>query len=312
MRIGISTSAALLFLSAVSPHLHLVTGFSTHHSSGALFSSSPATLIGSSLFSVPVPAAPNGFHSALDCRLFSSTNAEDIKISTSALDQAKSASTNVFGDEGVDVLEFELKHHKPLGCTAEESLVEGKDGAKHVFVSKVNAEGNAAKGGIKEGDVILAVTGSFEDVMVVAGLGLGKVQPLIAGHPEDEPISIFVARGTDVQSEHDTALVDICTFNEGLDSQIEECIISMNTYDYGFEEDEPTVECGDDDSECLIDQMYGSWGDEMSEFTEQADVDDGATDEQPVKKPAPWSSRSSPSGTFVRDPKTGEMRNIDA
>ena len=29
-------------------------------------------------------------------------------------------------------------------------------------------------------------------------------------------------------------------------------------------------------------------------------------------KPKPWSSRSSPSGTFVRDPVTGEMRNIDA
>ena len=59
--------------------------------------------------------------------------------------------------------------------------------------------------------------------------------------------------------------------------------------------------------------MYGSWGDEMSEVTEKADADDNATEEQPVKKkPAPWSSRSSPSGTFVRDPKTGEMRNIDA
>jgi len=303
MRIGISASAALLCLTAAPPQS--AGAFSTgHHSSSgfaAFFSSSPATLIGS------------------NSRLLSSTstNAEDVEISTSssaaALDQAKSASANLFGDEGVDVLEFELKQHKPLGCTAEESLVEGKDGATHVFVSQVKAEGNASKAGIKEGDVILAVTGSFEDVMVVAGLGLEKVQPLIAGHPEDEPISIFVARGTNVQSEHDTALVDICTFNEGLDSQIEECIVGLNTYDYAFEEDEPTIDCGDDDSECLIDQMYGSWGDEMSEFTEKADADDGATEEQPAKKkPAPWSSRSSPSGTFVRDPKTGEMRNIDA
>ena len=304
MRICISASAALLCLTAAPPQSTCAFSTGQHSSSGvaALFSSSPATLIGS------------------NSRLLSSTstNAEVVEISTTgtaaALDQAKSASANLFGDEGVDVLEFELKHHKPLGCTAEESLVEGKDGATHVFVSKVNAEGNAAKAGIKEGDVILAVTGSFEDVMVVAGLGLANVQPLIAGHPEDEPISIFVARGTNVQSEHDTALVDICTFNEGLDSQIEECIVGLNTYDYAFEEDEPTIDCGDDDddSECLIDQMYGSWGDEMSEFTEKADADDDATEEQPAKKPAPWSSRSSPSGTFVRDPKTGEMRNIDA
>ena len=303
MRICIPPMAALLSLVSVPPHL--TAAFLSHHSSsGALFSSSShATLIGSSL----LPAH------RFDTRLLSSTNTEDVDISTTAMDQAGLASSNLFGDEGVDVLEFELKSHKPLGCTAEESLIEGKDGAKHVFVSKVNAEGNAAKAGIKEGDVILAVTGSFEDVMVVAGQPLEKVQPLIAGHPEDEPISIYVARGTNVQSEHDTALVDICTFNEGLDSQIEECIIGLNSYDYDFEDEEPTIDCGDDDSECLIDQMYGSWGDEMSEFSSKADVDDDVAEEQPAKKkPAPWSSRSSPSGTFVRDPQTGEMRNIDA
>ena len=303
MRTCIHPLAALLSLSAVPPHLTVAFSTTHHSSSGALFSSSHATFIGSSLF----PARKLG------TRLLSSTNAEGVQISTGAMEQAKLASSNLFGDEGVDVLEFELKSHKPLGCTAEESLIEGKDGAKHVFVSKVNAEGNAAKAGIKEGDVILAVTGSFEDVMVVAGQPLEKVQPLIAGHPEDEPISIYVARGTNVQSEHDTALVDICTFNEGLDSQIEECIVDLNTYDYGFEDEEPTIDCSDDDSECLIDQMYGSWGDEMSEFADKVDAVDEATEEQPVKKkPAPWSSRSSPSGTFVRDPKTGEMRNIDA
>ena len=305
MRICIRPLAALLYLLSVPPHHTAAFSITHHSSSGALFSSSHATLIGPSL----LPAHTGRF----DTRLLSSTNAEDVETSTTAMDQAELASSNLFGEESVDVLEFELKSHKPLGCTAEESLIEGKDGAKHVFVSKVNAEGNAAKAGIKEGDVILAVTGSFEDVMVVAGQPLEKVQPLIAGHPEDEPISIYVARGTKVQSEHETALVDICTFNEGLDSQIEECIVGLNTYDYGFEDEEPTIDCGDDDSECLIDQIYGSWGDEMSEFSNKADIDDDVTEEQPAKKkPAPWSSRSSPSGTFVRDPNSGEMRNIDA
>jgi hypothetical protein len=35
-------------------------------------------------------------------------------------------------------------------------------------------------------------------------------------------------------------------------------------------------------------------------------------DEKPKKKKvAPWASRSSGSGTYVRDPKTGKMVNID-
>ena len=38
---------------------------------------------------------------------------------------------------------------------------------------------------------------------------------------------------------------------------------------------------------------------------------EGEDDTKEIKKPAPWSSRSSPSGTFVRDPKTGKMVNID-
>jgi hypothetical protein len=35
------------------------------------------------------------------------------------------------------------------------------------------------------------------------------------------------------------------------------------------------------------------------------------SDEASAKKVKPWSSRSSGSGTYVRDPETGEMRNID-
>ena len=111
MRICISASAALLCLTAAPPQS--AGAFSTgHHSSSgvaALFSSSPATLTSMGSNSRLLSSA--------------STNAEDVEISTSsaaaALDQAKLASTNLFGDEGVDVLEFELKHHKPLGCTAE-------------------------------------------------------------------------------------------------------------------------------------------------------------------------------------------------
>jgi hypothetical protein len=134
-----------------------------------------------------------------------------------------------------------------------------------------------------------------------------------------------VARGTDVQTKHDTMLVDICTFNEGLDSQIEECIVGLNSYGMAFgddddDDDDEPAECADDDTECLLDQMHGSWEDEMSGLMDgggeaKTGKGGGADEEEEgaAKEPkiAPWSSRSSPSGTFVRDPKTGEMRNID-
>ena len=56
-----------------------------------------------------------------------------------AFEQAKASCEQLFGPS-VDVYEFELKEHKPLGCTVEESLVEEDDSSKHVFVSKVGVE----------------------------------------------------------------------------------------------------------------------------------------------------------------------------
>ena len=50
-----------------------------------------------------------------------------------------------------------------------------QDGAKHVFVSKVTEGGNADKAGIEVGDVIVGVSGSFEDVVEVIGSGLDRV-----------------------------------------------------------------------------------------------------------------------------------------
>ena len=90
------------------------------------------------------------------------------------LAQARSAAERFFGPN-IDILQYTLQTHKPLGCTAEQSLVEEDDGSKHVFVSKVKKDGNAAKAGIVEGDVIIGVTGSFDDVMIVTGLGLEDV-----------------------------------------------------------------------------------------------------------------------------------------
>ena len=89
-----------------------------------------------------------------------------------ALSQARTAAERYFDPDTIDILRFELKHHKPLGCTAEQSLVEEEDGSKHVFVSRVKAGGNAHGAGMREGDVVIGATGSFDDVVIVAGLGL--------------------------------------------------------------------------------------------------------------------------------------------
>lgn len=219
-----------------------------------------------------------------------------------------------FGPD-LGVLAFELAEHKPLGCTAEESLVadEENGGCHHVFISKVTRGGNADGAGLEEGDVIVGVSGSFDEVVVVAGLGLERARDLIAGHPEAEPLSVVVVRGTAVQELHDTALVDLCTFNEGQDKMIEECIINLNSgYDIFEEEETPEEACGEDEAECLIDQLYSSWDEDMPGGGEKAAEESPAEEGAKKKKPPPWSSRSSPSGTFVRNPKTGKMENIDA
>lgn len=101
---------------------------------------------------------------------------------------------------------------------------------------------------------------------------------------------------------------------------------------YNDEEDDLLlpVECdSDDDTECLLDSIYGLWADElpMSVYDKSLSIttDDNNNNNNnsksvnPNSKNAaaataavkPWSSRSSPSGTWVRDPATGMMRNID-
>jgi hypothetical protein len=56
------------------------------------------------------------------------------------------------------------------------------------------------------------------------------------------------------------------------------------------------------------------WDEELEEIAPAvAKVEEDEDAEEPKsKKPLPWRSRSSPSGTYVRDPATGEMKNIDA
>ena len=213
--------------------------------------------------------------------------------------------------------EFELKEHKPLGCSVEESLANEPDGSRFVFVAEVNEGGNAQKGGLRAGDVIVQLSGTFDEVVDVAGLGIEKIRSLVSGRPDESPLKIRVARGSDVMEHHEMALVELCILGDDADTA--DCISSIYAADdidvYMTGDSEMAICDEDDGSECMLDSMWGSnmWGEGLVESEEEKESDakeEEATTEK-KKKVAPWSSRSSGSGTYVRDPQTGKMVNID-
>lgn len=205
--------------------------------------------------------------------------------------------------------EFELKNHKPLGCSVEESLASEPDGVNYVFVSEVKAGGNAQKAGLKAGDVIVRLSGTFDEVVNVAGLGIDKIKSLVAGRPEESTLRMCVARGSDVMERHELALVELCIVGD--DAETADCINQIYSYEDDFIEDGEMAACDEDDgTECLLDSMWDTWSDGLPSAISN-DEENGMEEDKKKKKVAPWSSRSSPSGTYVRDPKTGKMVNID-
>jgi len=245
------------------------------------------------------------------CIFSTSTEEED----TVDLDNAilKRFSEHYSVDDKMDnVLSFDLEKFKPLGCTAEESLFELENGSKSVFIGKLVEDGNAQKAGLKVGDAIVAVSGNFNEVVDVFGLPLEKIKGLIGGRNENEGLTIKVIRGSDVMAKHESALVGLCVLPEN-DMDVDNCIETMYKADYEIKQvsnggDNGVEECDDDDVNCMLDAMFGVWGEELGLGNEKETAEE---EEVEKKKPAPWSSRSSPSGTFVRDPKTGKMVNID-
>jgi len=207
--------------------------------------------------------------------------------------------------------EFELKEHKPLGCSVEESLADEPDGSKYVFVAEVKNGGNAEKAGIKMGDVIVQLSGTFDEVVDVAGLGIEKIRSLVGGRQDGSPLIIRVARGSDIMERHELALVELCIIGD--DAATADCISAIYAEDVvNIESDEMTTCEEDDGTECMLDSMWGVWSEGLPSAADGEE--DGADDEvkEEKKKVAqPWASRSSGSGTYVRDPKTGKMVNID-
>mmetsp|Transcript_73639 Transcript_73639/g.213316 ORF Transcript_73639/g.213316 Transcript_73639/m.213316 type:complete len:288 (+) Transcript_73639:124-987(+) len=211
-----------------------------------------------------------------------------------------------------ELLTLELTEHKPLGCTVEESFDTEND-PSIVFVSKVVPGGNADKVGIKAGDVLAGVTGLFGEVTPVLTSGVEKIKGFVASLSPDKTLTFQIARNTGVMERHETAVVDLCQSPESGDKAVEECLIDYWRGDFddsGAEDMSEECDLDDPDANCLIDSMMDLWADELPPPTTTSGITnaDGAT----AAKPKPWSSRSSPSGTYVRDPVTGEMRNIDA
>lgn len=222
--------------------------------------------------------------------------------------------------KGAQYLELEVFPHKPLGCTAEESLADGD----YVFVSTVKPGGNAELAGMETGDVIVGVTGLFGEFEEVVG-SIDKVKGLVAARPGDEPLILRIARGTTIPEEHERALVELCSDPTLDGKESEECIVAFLKDGYNMDrEDEIEViaetdnensdkeeeeEEAEDDN--LVADLYNMWAEDLESTMPIPEIKPMPEDtEEPKVKP--WSSRSSLSGTYVRDPTTGDMRNIDA
>lgn len=275
--------------------------------------------------------------------------------------QQTSEATKLFpDDENVQILEFTLPEHKPLGCTAEESL----DATRHtdllqppVFIVSIKDEGNAQIAGLQVGDVILELSSGMycntctskqststddndenenandkidlprrQAMEDVHGMGLERVKALVAGtnYDDDDALIIKVARGSSIMKRHEEALMKLCEIDSSAeDKQFEGYISSF--LEGGMidsdEEDGSAVgkECDLEDEECIMNVMCDLWGEEcevlgtknhIAEKKKEMKKKEEAKEEEKPKRSG-YFSRSSPSGTYTRDPKTGKLENVD-
>jgi hypothetical protein len=144
---------------------------------------------------------------------------------------------------------------------------------------------------------------------------------LVGAVAEDEPLVLQIARGTGVLERHEAAVVDLCQTPGANDKEVQDCVVDFLAFGYDTtpdvlseEEAAADEECNpdDDEADCMIDSMLDMWADELPLPSTTSGITDSSGDNSQGSQPKPWSSRSSGSGTYVRDPVTGEMRNIDA
>jgi hypothetical protein len=173
---------------------------------------------------------------------------------------------------------------------------------------------------------------------------------MVKSRPDGEPLLLGVARGTRVMQRHEEALVELCRRGEaGLgadDDDADRCVDAFlrSTYrdddflgparragfvvsgdgagsDGDFDGAFPNgsgvdsaSESAEEEADCLVDSLYSMWAGDLPQRpsgASPATAGGGDGGSSPKKAVKPWSSRSSPSGTFVRDPATGKLRNLD-
>jgi hypothetical protein len=152
---------------------------------------------------------------------------------------------------------------------------------------------------------------------------IANSKSLVSSCPDNEPLSLQVRRGTTVVVDHEAALTELCANPDTSDAETEQCVLEYlqggySDNDYLLDDtSNDMVEC-DNEQECLLDNMQSMWAEDDIDAVENANGAKSQTkgsgttapSNATVTTPKPWSSRTSPSGTFVRDPATRQMRNI--
>ena len=108
---------------------------------------------------------------------------------------------------------------------------------------------------------------------------------------------------------HLLALVELCIVGDDASTAdyIASIYVDEDITDIAVSGDSETAICDEgDDTDSILDSMWGEWS-----FEEEKEEEVVEEVKEEKKKVAPWSSRSSGSGTYVRNPKTGKMENID-
>lgn len=170
---------------------------------------------------------------------------------------------------------------------------------------------------------------------------------LVANCPDSEPLRLQLVRGTSVLVDHEAVLTELCANPDTSDAETEQCVLDYLQGGYESLDDDATTTTidsrsssingdmptngggvllvdtngdtqnisADDDTErnLALDNLHSLWAEDFSSTVQSASLStqSESSPSSSVVNPKPWSSRSSPSGTFVRDPGTGRMRNID-
>lgn len=221
-------------------------------------------------------------------------------------------------DHDVTIHTFRLEQHRPLGCTIEESLSDNQS----VFLSTVKEGGYAQLAGLCVGDVLVAMTGTFGAMEDVHRIGMDQIRTRFASRMDQEALELRIARGTGILQQHEAALTELCA--NPIDDNTEQCMLEFLKGAYYTDNNQAEMtsqsntdaECNPkDDKDCVLDDLYSIWAEELLPSTAAVDAEnvnesDNTFNDKPQVKP--WSTRTSPSGTWVLDPGTGKMRNIDS